>query len=125
MPSPEDERLARLLTVHLYLRWGILLSLWLTVGLVSLWALLDDIELWLDYFTWTAVRSALQHNRWAFLGLGLCVGATLGVLIWQSGHILLGVLPSERRSLQRQLHQMSKWGKSHPLHKIKDYVFRS
>jgi len=125
MPSPEDERIARLLTVHLYLRWAVVLCLWMTVGLTSLWALRAEIELWLDYFTWTAVRFALQYNRWAFLGLGLCVGATLGVLIWQSGHILLGILPSERRSLQKQLQQMSQWGKRHPFRQIRDYVFRS
>ncbi len=125
MPSPEHARLVRLLTVHLYCRWLVVLLLWLTVGAISLWTLREEIELWLAYFTWAAVRFAVQKHRWAFMGLGLCVGCTLGVLIWQSSHILWGILPSERRSLEKQLQRMSQWGKDHPLRKIRDYVFRS
>ncbi|NEP16459.1 MAG: hypothetical protein F6J97_06080 [Leptolyngbya sp. SIO4C1] len=98
--------------------WRVTLGLWLTVGLFSLWQLRSDFQLWLQYFTWTAVRYALAYNRLASLGLGLCVGLTVALLINESRHMLWGMTPTERARLEQQLAQIDRQGPSHPLWRI-------
>jgi hypothetical protein len=108
-------QLQRLIQVQIFGRWVVNVSLWLTVGIASLWGLQQDIALWLEFFTWAAVRSSLQGNRLAFLGLGLCVSMTLSTLIWQSWHILWGISKAEDRELRLELQEILAIGESHPL----------
>ncbi len=105
----------RLRRVEMGLRWGVVLCLWATVGSFSLWQLRADLLLWYEFFTWAAVRSSLQNNRWAFLGLGLCVGVTLSTLIRQSLFILFGLSRAEKRALLLRVRRIRRRGACHPL----------
>lgn len=122
MPSP-NRYLHKLLRLNAVCRWLVVLCLWLSVGTWSIWKLWADIELWFAYFTWAAVRSALRYEPIPFMGLGLCVAATLAVLVWHSGHILFGVSRGERRLLLRQLAVIKGWKQGHPLHFVKKLVW--
>ena len=98
--------------------WRLTIILWLTVGLWSLWQLRGEFLLWLQYFTWTAVRYSLAYNRLAGLGLGLCVGLTVATLVSESRHILWGLSKSERSRLEKQLAHIHRQGPSHPLWRL-------
>lgn len=98
-------------------RWLIVLALWICLAPISLWALRSEIALWLDYFTWTAVRYTIIYNRLPSLGLILCIGATVAVLIWQSRNILWGMPQDYVEYLERQVLNIRRQGKSHPLWK--------
>lgn len=106
------ERLRRIL---LRRWWGITAGLWVTVGMLSLWGLRHEFERLHQYFTWTAVRYGLASHHWAALGLGLCVGLTVALLMAESRHILFGLSRGERQRLEEQLHQIRQQGVSHPL----------
>ncbi|MFN3927925.1 MAG: hypothetical protein ACK4QL_11570 [Pseudanabaenaceae cyanobacterium] len=121
-PSQLEPPLLRLLRLHALLRWAILLLLWLSLGSWSIWQLWSDLELWLSYFTWAAVRIALRYQPLPFMGLGICVGATLTVLVWHSTHILVGITPREKRLLLRQLAAMEQWHPQHPLFFLKKLI---
>ncbi|NJK29543.1 MAG: hypothetical protein HC851_14110 [Acaryochloris sp. RU_4_1] len=110
----EIERLHQL---TLYSRWLVVGILWLTVGSISLWSLRDSIQLWLEYFTWSAVKYALVYNRIAAIGLGICMGTTLAVLIRQSRIILWGLPNHEHQRLSHQVLRIRVQGRSHPLWK--------
>ena len=76
-----EQQIGKLIELQTRMRWTFVLFLWLTLGSFCLWWLRYDIALWLEFFTWSAVRISLQHNRLVFLGLGLCVAMTLSTLI--------------------------------------------
>jgi hypothetical protein len=105
----------RLHKLTLYSRWVVISLLWLIVAPLSLWGLRNEIPLWLDYFTWTAVRYSLLYNPLSALGLALCVSSTLGTLIWQSRNALLGLPASDLKRLEKQVLKIRTQGKSHPL----------
>ncbi len=96
-------------------RWLFVLCLWLTVGLFSFIGLRSSINLWLEYFTWAAFRAAFRYNALATAGLGLCLGMTLAVLLWQSRNILFGLPKQERSRLRQRVMQIRQQGSNHPL----------
>lgn len=96
-------------------RWLVVLGLWLTVGLLSVWGLRSEISLWLDYFTWVAVRYGLAYHRLWAMGLALCIGMTVAVLLRQSRTILLGRSPKAQHHLEQQVLRIRRQGPSHPL----------
>ncbi len=96
-------------------RWLVVLGLWLTVGLLSVWGLRDEISLWLDYFTWVAVRYGLAYHRLWAIGLSLCIGMTVAVLLRQSRTILLGRSPKAQHHLEQKVLRIRRQGPSHPL----------
>jgi len=98
-------------------RWLVVIGLWSTIGVLSLWGLRYPISLMQDYFTWAALRHGLISNMPATIGLGLCIGMTLSVLIWQSRNILFGLPIEEQRKLERSVLKIRQQGKSHPLWK--------
>lgn len=108
------QRLHRLTVVS---RWLTVVVLWLSAGTVSLWSLRGEIALWREYFTWVAVWYALRSQTWPALGLGLCTGWTLSVLVWQSRNILFGMPLPERRRIERQVWRIRANGAKHPLWK--------
>lgn len=112
-----QEEVLRLFQVTVYARWLFVGGLWLTVGSLSLWNLRHAIRLWLDYFTWAAVRYTLVFNRFAAAGLGLCLGMTLAVLVWQSRVILWGLPAYEQQRLSQQVIRIRVQGETHPLWK--------
>jgi hypothetical protein len=108
----EVERLYRL---TVWMRWLVVMMLWLTVGAASLWALRDSIALLRDYFTWAAVRYSVIFQRVPAIGLAFCIGMTTAVLSWQSRNLLFGLPLQERQHLERQVQRIRQQGSSHPL----------
>lgn len=107
----------RLHRLTVYFRWLFVIILWLLIVPVALWDLRGEIDLWQQYFTWTAVRYALYYHPFATLGLSLCVGMMAAVLVWQSRNIIWGLSPEEKKRLENQVWQIRKQGSSHPLWK--------
>jgi hypothetical protein len=89
--------------------------LWLTLGSFSLWSLRGEWATLRQYFTWTAVRYAVAYNRLAALGLGLCVGLTVALLVAESRHILFGLTRAEQQRLDRLHQEIQAQGARHPL----------
>jgi hypothetical protein len=119
--SPDSQNQAfqaqvmRLHRLTVYSRWVFIGFLWLVIAPICLWHLRSEIELWLDYFTWTAVRYTIIFNRFASIGLALCIAWTVSTLLWQGSHILQGISAAERRSLEKRVLRIRQQGKSHPL----------
>lgn len=98
-------------------RWLVVIGLWATIGLWSLWELRYPISLMRDYFTWAALRHGLISNLPATVGLGFCIGMTLSVLIWQSRNILFGLPIDEQQKLEKTVLKIRQQGQSHPMWK--------
>ncbi len=98
-----------------YGRWIIVLTLWLTVGLISLWQFRYRIQLLIDSFTWVALRYGLAYHQGAAFGLSLCFGMTIAVLGWQSRTLLFGLSKPEQLRLQQQAVRIRQQGPTHPL----------
>lgn len=98
--------------------WWVCLALWLSVGVLSLWWLRSGLQELREYFTWSAVRYMLYYERRAAIGLGLCYGLTLALLVSESRHILWGLSAGERSRLHTRLHKIRNQGPSHPQWKI-------
>ncbi|MUL37162.1 hypothetical protein [Gloeocapsopsis dulcis] len=111
------QQVHKLHQLTVYGRWLFVGILWLTIGLLSLWGLREEIALWQQYFTWVAVRYGLYYNPIPTLGLAICIGMTLGVLVWQSRNILWGISSQEKRRLEQQVQRIRQQGPSHPLWK--------
>ncbi|QLE54557.1 hypothetical protein [Nostoc sp. TCL26-01] len=111
----------RLHELTVYGRWLFVGCLWLTIAPLSLWGLRAEIALWQQYFTWVAVRYGLFYHPWSTLGLGLCLGMTAAVLVWQSRNILLGLPQREKQRLENQVFHIKQQGPTHPLWK---WLFR-
>ncbi|MEG4145109.1 hypothetical protein [Microcoleus sp. Pol12B5] len=107
----------RLHKLTVYGRWLTVILLWISVGSLSIWGLRHEIALWLEHFTWAAVRYGLSFHRWPTLGLGLCLGMTLGVLTWQSRNMVRGLPLREKEGLEQQVRRIRQQGPSHPLWK--------
>ncbi|HEY9782901.1 MAG TPA: hypothetical protein V6D09_22515 [Leptolyngbyaceae cyanobacterium] len=111
------QQVQKLYNLILYGRWLVVAFLWLSVGALSLWGLRSEIALWLQYFTWVAVKFALYYNPLPTIGLTVCVVMTISVIIWQSRNILLGLPPEEQRRLEQQVQKIRQQGATHPLWK--------
>jgi hypothetical protein len=108
----------RLHRVTVYARWIFAGILWLTVGSISLWGLRYPISLIREYFTWAAVRYGLVFNPYPAFGLFLCLGVTLGIVIWQTRNWLFGLPKQERKRLEQAVLRIRQQGPSHPLWKF-------
>ena len=111
------QQVQKLYNLILYGRWLVVAFLWLSVGSLSLWGLRSEIALWLQYFTWVAVKFALYYNPLPTIGLTVCVVMTISVIVWQSRNILLGLPPEEQRRLEQQVQKIRQQGATHPLWK--------
>jgi len=96
-------------------RWLLVVILWLSVGSVSFMRLWPDLQMLSRYFTWTGLRYSLAFHPFATLGLSICAGLTVAVLLWQSRNIVLSLPQREVRQLERRLSQIREQGASHPL----------
>ncbi|MFQ3615205.1 MAG: hypothetical protein SNJ57_00425 [Cyanobacteriota bacterium] len=97
------------------MRWWWLRLLWLTVVPLSLWHLRDEIALWRQYFTWTAVRYGLLYHPLAATGLILCASLTVSTLLWHSYALLFGIPADHRRRLSERVLEIRQRGPKHPL----------
>ncbi len=107
----------RLHKVTVYGRWAVVGLLWITLTPLCLWGWRYELSLMRSHFTWAALRYAIIFNRLPALGLSLCIGVTVAVLVWQSRNILLGIPPQEQRRLENQVRRICQQGSSHPLWK--------
>jgi hypothetical protein len=85
--------------------WWFTLGLWLTVGVASLWTLRRTWLQVADYFTWTAIRYGLAFNPLAAVGLGLCLGLTVALLVKEARFLLFGLTRKERHDLLKAWRQ--------------------
>jgi len=115
MTPRQEQQLNHLRRAVMTLWWMGVGVLWLTVGLLSLWGLGHEIERLTQHFTWVALRYGLAYNRLPAIGLGLCVGITLALLITESRYILFGLSHAERQRLQALLAKMKRQKGRHPL----------
>jgi hypothetical protein len=83
--------------------------------LLSLGRLRPEIAQLRQYFTWAAVRYGLAYNRLAAVGLGLCVGLTVALLVAESRYILFGMTKAELQRIEALAHRIETEGRSHPL----------
>jgi len=83
--------------------WFTVLVLWASVGVVSVWSLRRTWEQLADYFTWAALRYGLAFNRLAAIGLGLCLGLTVALLVKETRFVLFGLTTTERKTLREEL----------------------
>ena len=111
------KKVAQYYQLTIYIRWIIVSFLWLTLGVYGVWGLRHEIKLWIDYFTWSAVHYGLAFNIVPAICLGICVGMTLSVLLWQSSHILWGFSDKEKYYLETKVNKILDRGSSHPLWK--------
>jgi hypothetical protein len=107
----------RLHKLTVYGRWLTVIFLWISVGSLSIWGLRREIALWLENFTWAAVRYGLYFHRWPTLGLGICLAMTLAVLMKQSRNIVRGLPLREKQRLEQQVRRIRQQGPSHVLWK--------
>lgn len=107
-------RVKKYYQLTIYFRWLVVILLWLTFGAYGIWGLRGEIALWQSYFTWSALRYGLAFNLLPTMCLGLCIGMTLSVLMWQSSHILWGFSDREKYQLQQKVDKILARGSSHP-----------
>jgi hypothetical protein len=98
-------------------RWAFVLGLWLTVGAASLWGLRQPIGRLRTVFTWSGLRFGLFGHPIPAIGLALCIGMLVSVLVWQSRNILWGLPMDERDRLKATVLRIQQQGDSHPLWK--------
>jgi hypothetical protein len=108
-----DTQVQRLILVQTKMRWALVIFLWLTLGIISLWMIREDIGLWIEYFTWAAVRVAIRNEQLPYMGLGVCVALTLSTLIRQSWDILFGINKREYHYLVKQVQKIETQGRKH------------
>jgi hypothetical protein len=110
-----QREMERLYDFTVYVRWLAIAVLWLSVGSLSLWGLRYPFSLIREYFTWAAVRYGLAFHAMPAIGLGLCIGCTMAVLIRLIRNRLLGLPRREKQRLERQVYRIRQKGTSHPL----------
>jgi hypothetical protein len=112
-----EHQVQRLHELVVWGRWLVIGLLWLTIAPLSLWGLREEMQLWLDYFTWAALYHGLGAHLLSTIGLAICIGMTLGTLLWQSRNILWGLPQYDRQQLVRHVCRIRQQGPSHPLWK--------
>lgn len=110
-----DRQIKKLHRLTVCFRWFTVVLCWLTLGIFGIRSLLPQINLWLDYFTWSAVRYTIHFNPLPSLSLAFCIGMTISVLVWQSRNIIWGLSPQEKYRLEQKVHKIIAKGSSHPL----------
>ena len=112
------KKVEKLYKLTLYCRWIIIICSWLTFGLYGIWGLRKEISLWLDYFTWVAVRYGLAFNLLPTLCLSICLWLTVSTLYWQIKNKYWGLSRRDKRDLEKQVKKILAKGKKHPLYKF-------
>lgn len=111
------QQLQKLHRLTVYGRWLFAGCLWLTIAPFCLWNLRTEISLLQEYFTWVGLQYTLIFHPLSTLGLSLCIGMTVSVLVWQSRNILWGLSLQEQENLKKQVYRIRQQGSSHPLWK--------
>ncbi len=112
-----QKKVNKLYQITVYFRWVTVLFCWLTFGAYGIWGLRSEISLWLEYFTWAAVRYGLAFNIIPTICLAFSVGMTISVLVWQSRNIIWGLPTQEKHDLEKKVQRILAQGKRHFLYK--------
>lgn len=96
-------------------RWLLVVILWSVLGIASAWALRHEFAMVTHRFTWAAIRYGLAFNIWATLGLSICIGPTVALLVWQTRNLLWGLPKLETVRLQKYVVKIRDQGPKHPL----------
>ena len=110
-----EEQVQKLHRLTVYGRWALVILSWMSLGSWGIWGLRREISLWLDHFTWSAIRYGLIYTPIPASCLLFCLAITTSVLVWQSRNILFGVSIQERKSLERQVRKIRAQGSRNPL----------
>lgn len=96
-------------------RWVIVFLLWVIIGFASAWSLRHEFTMISERFTWAALRYGLAFNIWSTLGLSVCIGPTVALLVWQTRNLLFGLPKIELTRLEKYVMKVREQGQSHPL----------
>ncbi len=113
-----QQQVKKLHQLTVYARWIVVLILWMTVGIISIHGFNYPITLLRENFTWAALKYGIYGYKFPALGLGLCIGMTCSVLIWQTRNLIFGLPQSEKQKLQQQVYHIRQQGSTHPLWKL-------
>lgn len=105
--KPPKPLVQQLMTAVILGRWLVVLMLWLTLGLYSLWGLRQEIPIWLEHLTWASVRYGLGYNPWASFSLVLCIAYTCAVLVWHSQKLLKGWSARETYRFEKEAQKIA------------------
>jgi hypothetical protein len=110
-----DQQVIKLRRVDMFLRWFLVLLMWLTVGAWSGWQMRSSIQQLSEYFSMTGLRYSLFFNLWSGgAGLIFCLSLTISSLLWQIGHSLWKISPRERQQLETRVQQIQIQGAKNP-----------
>jgi hypothetical protein len=107
--------LQRLRLLAIYKRWVAVAVCWSILAPLGVWELRAEIELWRDYFTWTAVRYGLAYHPLAALCLLFCFGITLSTLVLHCEYRWGAISPREKTRLEQHLGAIAQLSPRHPL----------
>jgi hypothetical protein len=84
-------------------RWLVIVGLWLTVGIYSLWELRYPISLMGEDFTWAAVKYGIAFQPIPAFGLFFCVMMTISTISRQIRVRLWGLSKEEQQLLAKKV----------------------
>jgi hypothetical protein len=99
----ETEKMTALRRTWMRRWWWTTLALWSTVGMISIWGLRRTWQQIAEVFTWAAIKYGLAFNQLAAMGLGLCLGLTVALLVKETRFLLFGLTRKERYDLLKAL----------------------
>ena len=109
------DQIERLHHIFVVGRWVIVILMWIFIGSISAWSLRHEFAMVSERFTWAALRYGLAFNIWSTMGLAICIGPTVALLVWQTRNILFGLPKPELARLEKYVLKIREQGKSHPL----------
>jgi hypothetical protein len=114
-----DQEIEKLHQLTIYGRWILVAISWVFILPWALWDLRETISLCQEYCTWSAIRSGMEFNPWAALGVTFCVAFATSVLVWQSSYILRGGLSDkEKYYFTEKIKKIRLKGKDYWLYKL-------
>ena len=105
----------RLHRLQVIARWSFNGAVLVVLVPPSLWSLRGEFQLWLQHFTWTALRYGLGFNPWATLGLVVPIALVTATLVWHTRNILQGLPDAEQYRLQQEALKIREQGRRHRL----------
>jgi hypothetical protein len=111
-----DQQVAKLRRVDMYLRWLLVLLLWLTLGVWSCWEMRESLLQLTEYLSLTGLKYSLFFHLWGGGGgLILCLSLTVSSMLWQIGQSFWRLSSRERQILETRVQKIQEQGAKHPL----------
>jgi hypothetical protein len=110
-----DQQVAKLRRVDMFLRWLLVLILWLTLGVWSCWEMRESLLQLTEYLSLTGLKYSLFFHLWGGGGgLILCLSLTVSSMLWQIGQSFWRLSPRERQMLETRVQKIQELGTKHP-----------